>query len=85
MASNTKPFSVGDIECIAISDGTFSYPANWVFSNVPQELLEDNLRNHDLPTNQVETPYICLLVKTGKHKVLVDTGAAEMAPTTGPC
>ena len=83
MASNTKSFSVGDIECIAISDGTFSYPANWVFSNGPQEQLEGSLRDRDLPSNQVVTPYTCLLVKTGKHKILIDTGAGGMAPTTG--
>jgi glyoxylase-like metal-dependent hydrolase (beta-lactamase superfamily II) len=83
MASSTKSFSIGDMQCIAISDGTFCYPANWFFSNVPQEQLEGSLRDHDLPSDQVATPYTCLLVKTGKHKVLVDTGAAGMAPTTG--
>jgi glyoxylase-like metal-dependent hydrolase (beta-lactamase superfamily II) len=83
MASSTKSFSVGDIQCVAISDGTFAYPANWIFSNVPQEQLEGSLRDHELPANQVETPYTCLLIKTGTHKVLVDTGAAGMAPTTG--
>ncbi len=83
MASSTRSFSVGDIECIAISDGTFAYPANWVFSNVPPEQLEGDLRDHDLPSNQVVTPYTCLLVKAGKHKVLIDTGAGGMAPTTG--
>ncbi len=83
MESNTKSFSVGEIQCIAISDGTFSYPTNWVFSNVPQKQLEDSLRDHELPSDQVVTPYTCLLVKTGKHKVLIDTGADGMAPTTG--
>jgi hypothetical protein len=51
--ANTKSFSVGDIQCIAISDGTFSYPVNWVFSNVPEEQLEGSLRDHNLPSNQV--------------------------------
>lgn len=83
MESDTKSFSVGEIQCIAISDGTFSYPTNWVFSNVPQKQLEDTLRDHELPSDQIVTPYTCLLVKTGKHKVLIDTGADGMAPTTG--
>jgi glyoxylase-like metal-dependent hydrolase (beta-lactamase superfamily II) len=83
MPSSRESFSVGDIQCIAINDGTFAYPANWIFSNVPQEQLEDSLREHDLPADQVVTPYTCLVVKTGKHKVLVDTGADGMAPTTG--
>jgi glyoxylase-like metal-dependent hydrolase (beta-lactamase superfamily II) len=81
--SGGQSFSVGEIECVAISDGTFSYPADWMFSNVPQEDLEDVLPKHDLPSNQIETPYTCLVVKSGKHKVLVDTGAGGMAPTTG--
>ncbi len=83
MASSRESFNVGDIQCVAISDGTFAYPTNWIFSNVPPEELEGSLREHDLPSNQVVTPYTCLLVKTGKHKVLIDTGADGLAPTTG--
>jgi glyoxylase-like metal-dependent hydrolase (beta-lactamase superfamily II) len=83
MASGRESFSVGEIQCIAISDGTFSYPTHWIFSNVPQEQLEASLRDRDLPSNQVVTPYTCLLLKSGKHKVLVDTGANGLAPTTG--
>ena len=83
MKSNRKRFSVGEIQCIAISDGTFSYPTDWFFSNVPQEQLEGSLRAHDLPSNQVVSPYTCLLVKVGKHRVLIDTGADGLAPTTG--
>jgi glyoxylase-like metal-dependent hydrolase (beta-lactamase superfamily II) len=83
MASNRKTFSVGQIQCVAISDGTFSYPTNWFFANVPQQELESSLRDHDLPTEEVVSPYTCLLVKTGKDTVLVDTGANGLAPTTG--
>jgi hypothetical protein len=79
MASSREAFSIGDIQCVAISDGTFSYPVEWIFSNAPKEQLEDSLRNHDLPMNQVVTPYTCLLVKAGKQKVLIDTGADGLA------
>jgi hypothetical protein len=75
MASNREHFSVGDIRCIAINDETFSYPPNWFFSNVPQEQLESGLRDHNLSLTQVVSPYTCLVIKTGQHKVLVDTGA----------
>jgi len=68
MASSRESFSIGDIQCVAISDGTFSYPVEWIFSNAPKEQLEDSLRNHDLPMNQVVTPYTCLLVKAGKQR-----------------
>jgi hypothetical protein len=57
MASSREAFSIGDIQCVAISDGTFSYPVEWILSNAPKEQLEDSLRNHDLPMNQVVTPY----------------------------
>lgn len=83
MESDREPFSVGEIQCIAISDGTFSYPTGWFFSNVSQEQLEGSLRDHDLPLNQVVSPYTCLLVNAGKEKILIDTGADGLAPTTG--
>jgi glyoxylase-like metal-dependent hydrolase (beta-lactamase superfamily II) len=83
MASTTRHFNVGDLQCIAVKDGTFSYPTDWFFSNVPLEQLEDSFRDHNLPSNQVVSPYTCLVVKTGKHKVLIDTGADGLAPTTG--
>jgi glyoxylase-like metal-dependent hydrolase (beta-lactamase superfamily II) len=83
MTPNRKHFKVGEIECIALNDGAFTYPMNWIFSNVAQEELEGKLRERKLPVDQVETPYICLLVKSGKHRVLIDTGAGAIAPTTG--
>ena len=43
MASSREAFSIGDIQCVAISDGTFSYPVEWIFSNAPKEQLEDSL------------------------------------------
>jgi hypothetical protein len=39
MASSREAFSIGDIQCVAISDGTFSYPVEWIFSNAPKEQL----------------------------------------------
>jgi hypothetical protein len=83
MAANRERFRVGDIQCIAISDGTFSYPPDWFFSNVPQGELEGTLRDHNLPLQPIVSPYTCLVVKAGKHVVLVDTGADGLAPTTG--
>jgi hypothetical protein len=83
MAANRKSFSDGDIQCIAINDGTFSYPPDWFFSNVPQEQLESSLRDHTLSLTQVISPYTCLVIEAGKHKILVDTGVAGLAPTTG--
>jgi hypothetical protein len=83
MVSNRKSFAVGEIQCTAISDGTCSYPASWFFSNVPGEELERSLRDHHIPANEIVSPYTCLVIKTGKDTVLVDTGADSFAPTAG--
>jgi glyoxylase-like metal-dependent hydrolase (beta-lactamase superfamily II) len=83
MASNSARFNVGEIQCVAVTDGTFSYPIAWLFSNVPPEEVESTLRQRKLPPTHVESPYTCLLVTTGKRKVLIDTGAGSLAPTTG--
>ncbi|MEJ2009451.1 MAG: MBL fold metallo-hydrolase [Acidobacteriota bacterium] len=83
MPSKDYSFSVGAIQCIAVSDGSFSYPPALFFSNVPQQRFEEELRSHGLPTDEVVSTYTCLLVSTGKKKVLIDTGAGQMAPSTG--
>jgi glyoxylase-like metal-dependent hydrolase (beta-lactamase superfamily II) len=83
MGEEPKRFNVGDIQCTAVSDGTFSYPTGWFFKNVSNEEIESCLREHNLPPKQVVSPYTCLLIKTGKEIVLVDTGADGLAPTTG--
>jgi len=84
---------VGDFQCIAVSDGTHTYgpptfplPAKFLFTNAPREYLEKALGEHNLnPERWTEwvSPYICLVVHTGDHQVLVDTGAGGLAPTTG--
>ena len=93
MGTEVYHFSVGTFECMAVSDGTHTYappafppPAAFLFANAPKEHLEQALREHNLQPGQwVEwiSPYICLVVKTGEHCVLVDTGADGLAPTTG--
>lgn len=83
MAATQIAFNIGQIQCVPINDGTFSYPTAWMFSNVSQQQLEEGLRREHLPVDQVISPYTCLLVKTGKEVLLVDTGADGLAPTTG--
>ena len=83
MTSNSARFRVGEIQCVAVNDGTFLYPIGWFFANVPAEEVESTLRERNLPATHVESPYTCLLLTNGKHKVLIDTGAGNLAPTTG--
>jgi glyoxylase-like metal-dependent hydrolase (beta-lactamase superfamily II) len=75
-------FTVGTIECIAVSDGTFLYPSSTFVANVPAERFDQALRGHNLPPGEVLSPYTCFFVNTGTHRVLVDTGAG-FAPTNG--
>jgi glyoxylase-like metal-dependent hydrolase (beta-lactamase superfamily II) len=79
MESGTYRFTVGAFQCVSISDGAFNYPLEAFFANVPREHGEDVLRRHNLPTDRVTTPYTCLFVDTGQHRVLIDTGAGKLA------
>lgn len=93
MNSRTHRFNVGDFQCIAVSDGTHVYapptfppPPIFLFANAPREPLEQVLCEHELePEQWVEwvSPYICLLINTGEHRVLIDTGADGLGPNTG--
>lgn len=86
-------FKVGNFECVAVSDGTHTYapptfppPSIFLFANAPRELLEQVLREYKLQPEQWAewiSPYICLMINTGEHRVLVDTGADGLGPNTG--
>jgi glyoxylase-like metal-dependent hydrolase (beta-lactamase superfamily II) len=93
MNDETFRFNVGEFECIAVSDGTMTYgppqfplPAAFLFHNAPGELLEKSLREYEIQLQQWThwiSPYICLVIKTKEHTVLVDTGAGNLVPSTG--
>ncbi len=83
MAGEAYGFNVGAIQCAPVSDGSLPYPPTWFFANVPQQRLEEELRAHGLRSDEIAGTYTCLLVSTGKNKVLIDTGAGKMAPSTG--
>ena len=78
---------------MAVSDGTHTYvsppfppPATLLFGNAPEDQLELVLRDHNLQPEQWtqwKSPYICMLVNTGDHRVLVDTGAGSRDPDAG--
>jgi glyoxylase-like metal-dependent hydrolase (beta-lactamase superfamily II) len=71
-------FRKGELECISIRDGALNYPPETLFANAPSEQVEEALRGRGLPVDQVTTPYTCLFVDTGEHRVLVDTGAGDL-------
>lgn len=76
-------FQIGKFACIAASDGEAAYPPQNFFANAPKEAVEESLHQRGLPTDHIITPYTCLYVDTGEHRVLVDVGAGHLFPTTG--
>src|SRR5271167_5229109 len=83
MEAETYRFKIGAFHCLAVSDGTLVYPTGMFFVNARKEEYEGALGERRLPLDEIETPYICLYLDTGEHRVLVDTGAGKLAPTTG--
>lgn len=71
-------FDVGRFGCVCVSDGAFNYPLESFFADVPGEWVEEALRQRGLPAGQVLTPYTLLFIDTGRHRVLVDTGAGSL-------
>jgi glyoxylase-like metal-dependent hydrolase (beta-lactamase superfamily II) len=83
MPEGSHRFQVGSIGCTVLSDGYYSYPASWFFPNADPAELSRAMENHHLPQDSVLSPYTCLLIETGRHIVLVDTGAGETSRTSG--
>jgi glyoxylase-like metal-dependent hydrolase (beta-lactamase superfamily II) len=83
MPEGSYRFQVGSITCTVLSDGYYSYPASWFFPNANPAELSQALESHHLPQDAVLSPYTCLLIETGRHVVLVDTGAGEYSRTSG--
>lgn len=78
METGTYQFTIGQFTGIAVSDGGLNYPIESFFANAPETEVEEVLRHHHLPTDRIYTPYTCLFVDTGEHRVLVDTGAGNL-------
>jgi glyoxylase-like metal-dependent hydrolase (beta-lactamase superfamily II) len=79
MDTGSYRFPLGAFQCVSVSDGAFNYPLETFFANVPKEQVEEVLRRRNQPTDRITTPYTCLFVDTGQHRVLVDTGAGNLA------
>ena len=83
MPEGSHHFQVGSICCTVLSDGYVSYPTPWFFPNADPEALRQAQDRWHLEHEHVLSPYTCLLIETGRHVVLVDTGAGEYSRTTG--
>lgn len=89
----THRFKVGSFHCVAIDDGGLVYgpplfpePATCLFTDAPEEEIAAALAQHGLNREtwkEQKLPYTCVLISTGSHRVLVDTGAGSFTPETG--
>jgi hypothetical protein len=71
-------FRIGEFEATVVSDGALPIGAPGPnFPAVPQEEIASLMRDHFLPTDSVLLEQNVLVVNTGRHLVLFDTGMGE--------
>ena len=73
-------YKVGDIEIIAVADGFRTAPlADGFVLNASKDEVNAALEAAGLPKDQIMTIFTPVVIDTGRHKVLVDTGMGEAA------
>lgn len=70
-------FTIGDLEVVAVSDGSARAPGTLYFQGTTQEQWEPHKRWLDHAGN-VEFPFSCFLVRSGGRTVLIDTGLGQI-------
>ena len=85
MKSETFRFQLGNFSCIAIQDDAPRYPIGMFLTNLARERFEPGLLERGEDPQQIEIPYTCLLINTGRDRVLVDTGIGvdSLRPSQG--
>lgn len=83
MQSGSWHFHLGRMECVALADGWCRYRPGHLFAGAPPSEVENALRQHGWPTNAIDTPYTCLLVRDGDTWLLIDVGAGALVSATG--
>lgn len=88
MSEDIYRFKVGKFDCAIVNDGFYTYPepAKVLFENVPSDELASALNKHDIELDSWQeyvSPYPSLVIDTGRHLVLVDTGMGDRVPSTG--
>lgn len=64
----------------------FPPPAAFLFANAPKTTLNKVLGAYGLHTDTWRSwvsPYLCVVINTGDHQILIDTGAGKLGPNTG--
>jgi glyoxylase-like metal-dependent hydrolase (beta-lactamase superfamily II) len=88
MSASMHRFTVGRFQCTIVPDGMFAYghPAALLFASAPPAELTQALQAHQIDPATWEhylSPYPTLVIEAGQERLLVDTGAGNLAPTTG--
>lgn len=78
------PFTVGELKCLAINDGSHGYGLDDFFYNVPEEQLKKVLPASYIASGKFTSPLTCLFISDGRHNILVDAGAGgKLTPAAG--
>jgi glyoxylase-like metal-dependent hydrolase (beta-lactamase superfamily II) len=79
-------FRIGEFEATVVSDGPLALgpPSGDVFTGVSKEDMVAILNSHFLPADNVEVDQNTLVVNTGQHLVLFDTGTGTTLKAFGP-
>lgn len=68
-------FCLGNLRCVAISDGYHAYQLSEFYANVPKVALAAAM-DGDLSTKQtIVSPYTCLYIESDAFRCLIDAGA----------
>lgn len=76
-AFGSYQFKLGGFDCLSVSDGALTFPAQWYAANAPAVEIASALEARFLPPEHVTNQTTALLVDTGQSLVLIDTGMAD--------
>jgi len=66
---------LGDLDLLPLSDGSFALDGGQMFGVVPKALWKKRIPCDD--RNRIRLSLTCLLIRTGRHNVLVETGIGD--------
>jgi glyoxylase-like metal-dependent hydrolase (beta-lactamase superfamily II) len=84
MPPTSISFTVGEFDCLAVTDGSALYNVRSFFCNAPDEDLTPALAPYEdqIENGKFRTPHNPLLVQAGALTVLIDTGLGSGGPST---
>jgi glyoxylase-like metal-dependent hydrolase (beta-lactamase superfamily II) len=82
MGVETHRFMLGGFACISVLDGTLEVEDSELFANAPEEDLAQAYQEHGIDPGSLALPMVCLVVDTGTHRLLLDTGCGSGAGAT---